>query len=195
LFIGVTGNSGTGQTTVARVFSAMGAGVCSLDETGHRLLEREVVRYALAKRLYKPELKSMPGSGVRRELSRTAFSSPGTMDAVEEVLHPLMKRWAVLSRSRLEDIEGVWVLEGALIFEMGLEGLFDRVILVRDTMERSAHRLSARDGIGNEVVTARWARQWTLDRKAGLADCVLENSASLDELNEKARRLYISLTG
>ncbi len=195
MFLGVTGNSGTGQTTVAAAFSALGASVCSLDATGHRLLERSSVRSALAKRLYRPDLISMSGPELRAELSHYAFARPDIMEAVEAVLHPLMKRWTFLSRSLLGNREEVWVLEGALIFELNLDGLLDSVVLVSDTEKRSCKRLEKRDGIGRDIVSARWARQLPLGRKKRLADHVIENSGSLDELNEEAQRLYISLTG
>jgi dephospho-CoA kinase len=195
MFLGVTGNSGTGQTTVAAAFSALGASVCSLDATGHRLLERNSVRSALARGLYRPDLISLSGPELRRELSLYAIDRPDVMETVEAVLHPLMKRWAFLSRSLLRNREGVWVLEGALIFEMNLDGLLDSVVLVSDTEERSCKRLEKRDGIGRDIVSARWARQLPINRKKYLADHVIDNSGSLAELNEEAKRLYISLTG
>ena len=194
MFLGVTGNSGTGQSTVAAAFAALGANVCSLDATGHRLLERESIRSVLSMRLYRPDFMSMSGSEVRADLSRSAFAWPDIMEAVEAVLHPLMKRWAMFSRSLLGSLEGVWVLEGALIFEMDLDVLLDSVVLVSDTEERSWKRLAKRDGIDRDIVSKRWARQLPLSRKRCLADHVIENSGSLDELNEEAQRLYISLT-
>jgi dephospho-CoA kinase len=195
MFLGVTGNSGTGQTTVADTFATLGARVCSLDATGHRLLKRNSVRSALAVRLSRPDFMSMSGSEMRAELSRSAFTRTDIMEAVEEVLHPIMRRWALLSRSILENLEGVWVLEGALIFEMGLDGLLDSVVLVCDTEERACKRLEKRDRISSDIVSARWARQLPLSTKRCLAEHVIENRSSLDELIEEARRIYILLTG
>jgi len=193
MFVGITGNSGTGQSAVAAVFAGMGAVVCSLDGAGHRLLDRKYVRSDLAMKLYRPELTHMTGLSVRTELARSAFTDHGIMEALESVLHPRMRRWASLSRQLLDGSGGVVVLEGALIFELGLDALLDRMVVVTDTERRSAERLRARDGVGPEIVTARWKRQWNLQRKAGLADYVLENRGTLSELNEEAKNLYISL--
>ena len=76
-----------------------------------------------------------------------------------------------------------------------LSQTMDSVILVADTPERASARLQARDGIGSDTVSSRWARQWPIERKRILADHVIENSGTLEELNDSARRLYISLTG
>jgi dephospho-CoA kinase len=192
-FLGVTGNSGTGQSTVAGVFGELGARVCSLDAAGHRLLDRFYVRSDLAMRLYRPELTTLSVVRIREELGLRAFRDVGVMDALESVLHPRMKRWASLGRRMLDGEGGVTVLEGALIYELGLDRLLDRVVVVTDTIERAGSRLENRDGVGTDIVSARWQRQWPIERKAGLADFVLENSGSLGELNDAARNLYISL--
>jgi dephospho-CoA kinase len=195
MFVGITGNSGTGQSAVAAVFAGMGARVCSLDETGHRLLDRQYVRSRLAMVLYRPELTSMTGPCVRAELARSAFADGRVMEALESVMHPRMSRWARLSRRLLEGSGGMSVLEGALLFELGLDSLVDRIVVVTDTERRAAERLRSRNGVGPDTVTARWKRQWNLQRKAGLADYVLENRGTLEELNAEAANLYISLAG
>jgi len=194
MFIGLTGNSGTGQTTVAGVFQKLGARVCSLDETGHRLMDRRQVRSALAKSFYRPEFEHISGALIRRQLADSIFLEQEHLTLLESILHPMMIRWAGLCRSILEGSPGVWVLEGALLFELGLEKLVDTVILVSDSLNRAQERLVDRDRIDTEVVLARWAHQWPLSRKRHLASIVLDNCGTLEELTEKAERLYISLT-
>jgi len=194
MFIGITGNSGSGQTTVAEVFERLGARVCSLDETGHRLMERRQVRSALAKSFCRPEFEHFSGAEIRRQLSDSIFLEQELLTLLESVLHPVMIRWAGLCRSVLDDRPGIWVLEGALLFELGLERHADTVILVSDSLNRVQERLIDRDRIDPEIVLARWAHQWSLSRKRHLADIVVDNSGTLEELTEKAERLYISLT-
>jgi dephospho-CoA kinase len=106
----------------------------------------------------------------------------------------MMIRWAGLCRSVLEGSPGIWVLEGALLFELGLDTLVDMVILVSDSLNRVQERLIDRDRISTDVVVARWAHQWPLSRKRDLADIAVDNCGTLEELTEKAERLYISLT-
>lgn len=194
MFIGITGNSGSGQTTVAGVFERLGARVCSLDETGHRLMERRQVRSALAKSFCRPEFEHISGTEIRRQLGDSIFLDQERLTLLESVLHPMMIRWAGICRSTLEGNPGIWVLEGALLFELGLETLVDTVVLVSDSLNRVQERLIERDRIDAEVINARWAHQWPLSRKRHLADIVVDNSGTLEELTEKAERLYISLT-
>ena len=181
--VGITGNSGCGQTTAAEAASEYCRGVCSLDVTGHRLLDRPYVVSDLARSFYKPELLRLRGDSLRSELRRTVFSDPVEMDRLNSILHPRMKRWAAISAAKLRLLgTGIWILEGALIFEMGLDSLFDLVMVISDTPERSAKRVAERDGITVEEALIRWDHQMSLPEKESAADIVIRNSGTEDDI-------------
>ncbi|MBD3370748.1 dephospho-CoA kinase [Candidatus Fermentibacteria bacterium] len=194
LLVAVTGNSGCGQSTVASVFGSLGAEVCSLDAVGHRLLSRKYVVTDLAMELSMPELHGRCSEDIRKLLRGEAFSEPGMIEAINRVLHPRMARWCRIATAGVRRGQGVFVLEGALVLEMGLSGLFDVIVVVRDTFQRCSQRLQAVYDLAPEVLRGRWENQLPMDEKARRADFVLDNSGTLEDLGEKAATLYRRLS-
>jgi dephospho-CoA kinase len=187
--VGITGNSGCGQSTAAGYASGLCAGVCSLDSVGHRLLERHYVVSDLAMKLCRMDLLELRGPVLRRELGRTAFTDPALLDAVNRTLHPRMQGWARMTAARARVLPGIRVLEGALIVELGLAPLLDRLIVIRDTLERCAERISDRDGVPVTETALRWRSQLPLETKASMADWVIDNTGGKDDM----RALIVSI--
>ncbi len=184
LLIGITGNSGCGQTTAAE-FLADHATVCFLDELGHRLLGKEYVRKELASAFGNPEIVSMSGEEVRKYLSNLVFDNPKLMERLNVVVHPRMARWVRNAAAALRKREGIWILEGALLFELALGDVFDETVLIRDSLERCAERLVLRDGINEEDAKKRWNFQLALEEKASMAGTVVDNNGDLEYLKRK----------
>lgn len=188
--VGVTGNSGCGQTTFAGELQRLGAGVCALDEVGHRLLRRPQVLSRVADALEMPQLVGLEAALARRAIGSAVFTSPRMLSALNSIVHPMLRRWAHLSAARLSGAESLYVLEGALLLELGLDSLLDLLVVVSDSMERASQRVARRDGIPADQVEARWRAQWPLSSKIGRADLVVENSGGEEELRQRARALY-----
>jgi dephospho-CoA kinase len=193
MLLAVTGNSGCGQTTFAGELDRLGAGVCSLDRVGHRLLQRPAVASEVAGQLGIPRGESLSPAELRREVGRRVFADADLLARLNAVIHPMMRRWAHISARRLRGRGGIWVLEGALVLELGLGGLADMVVVVSDTLERCRCRAAARDGVDPASVEARWAAQWSMARKESAADAVVRNRGGREELTGAARALYREL--
>lgn len=191
--VGITGNSGSGQSTAAGFAAEVCSGVCSLDAVGHRLLDRTYVISDLAMRLCRPDLLRLRGVALRRELGRSAFSDPALLDAVNAVLHPRMIGWARSAAVTLRTLPGLRVLEGALIIELGIAPLLDRLIVVRDTLERSARRVGLRDGIPEAEVARRWSRQLPLETKAEMADWVVDNLGTQADMRIRILSIFAEM--
>ncbi len=196
LLVGITGNSGSGQTTAAGAVADMCSGVCSLDEVGHRMLRRSYVATDLAMKLCAPELRRLRGDGLRRWLAGRAFEDPRVMQALRSTVHPRMVRWARASAALLrERCGGVYVLEGALLFELGLDRIMDSVLVVSDTKERCLGRAAARSGTDPSRAARVWEHQMDIAEKARLADAVIENSGERAHLERVSRDIFAKTTG
>lgn len=193
MLLGVTGNSGCGQSTFAIELSRCGAEVCSLDRVGHRLLERPPVAGRVEEALGLPGLAGQDLDRIRSRVGELVFEHPDRLRTLNSIVHPMMRRWAHIAASRLRPKEGLFVLEGALILELELSPLLDRLVVVRDTMQRCMSRAARRDGTSPETVRARWRAQWSMDRKAAAADFVVRNSGGEGRLRGEARALYSRL--
>ncbi len=193
MLVGVTGNSGCGQTSFATELASCGAEVCSLDRVGHRLLARRRIARRAGRNLGLPGLEDLDPPEARRLVGEEVFASRRRLEVLNSLLHPMMRRWAHIAAERVRDCGGIFVLEGALIMELGLAPLFDRLVVIVDTLERCRRRAALRDGVSAGTVEARWRAQWSMQRKAAAADVVVRNSGREDLLLERARALYRSL--
>jgi dephospho-CoA kinase len=200
LLIGITGNSGCGQTTAASFLEEYVDGICSLDRVGHRLLAKRYVKRELAAVFRNAELETMDPAVLRQFLSSIVFGddrgtrSRSSLSHLNEVLHPRMVRWARRSAEYLSTSSGIWILEGALIFELGIHRYLDFTILIRDSEARCASRLTERDGVDADTVATRWRNQMDLDRKALLAYRVIENSRGLNYLRKSILSIFDEIT-
>lgn len=193
MLLGVTGNSGCGQTTFASELSRCGAEVCSLDRVGHRLLARRSVSQRVGRALGLPGLADDGLDRIRSRVGEVVFDSPHRLKTLNSIVHPMMRRWACIAAGRLRGSPGVYVLEGALILELGLASLLDRLVVIEDTMQRCMRRAAERDGISPDTVRARWRAQWSMERKSAAADFVVRNSGGEEGLRREARALYSRL--
>jgi dephospho-CoA kinase len=193
MLVALTGNSGVGASTVAGVWMNLGGNVCHLDHIGHRLMEKTRIRRAIGESSGIPGLDSLTGAESRKLLSESAFTNPTIMACVENAMHPLMKRWVGVHSEARRKESGLWVLEGALILEMGLGNLFDRVVAVVDTPERAFSRIFRRDGVSAATAGGRWSNQLSPMEKANRAHIVINNSGSLEALLKASKMVYHKL--
>ncbi len=111
---------------------------------------------------------------------------------LENILHP---RVAAVRKQRVEsNPEADWVEEIPLLFEKNLETGFDFVIAVYVSEEERVQRLLHK-GFSVETIQRRSQRQWSVDRKAELADFVLLNQGNLSFLEDQVSLIWKRLGG
>lgn len=175
--VGVTGEIGAGKTAVARIMERRGAKVVSLDELGHRALRDPRV---------KDKLRQEFGEGVfrgdevdRAELGKLVFADARKLAALNAVVHPLMRAWA---RDGMEKADGLVVVEAALLYEMGLDGLCDAVMFVGAPEEVRLERLRRRTEWDGEELARREHAQMPSGEKSARAEQRISNDGSEEEL-------------
>jgi dephospho-CoA kinase len=146
----------------------------------HDLYESDEVRDAVTAR-WGPEVA--PGGVVDRPaVARAAFASPAERAWLEGVLWPRVGARVAEWRASLERRDPpprAAVVETPLLFEAGMEGLYDATIAVVADEELRAERAGAR---GHHAVDERAARQLSQEEKAARATYVVVNSATVEDL-------------
>ena len=188
--IGITGNSGCGQTTAAKYISNDCSGICSLDQIGHRLLDRQYVISELADVFSRPDFNNMDGKSIRSELRKIVLNDTKAYANLNSVLHPRMIRWVVNSARILRKLKGIWILEGALICELGIHEYLDYLIVIQDSESRCISRVAARDKISLKEAAKRWEVQLPIDKKSAMADGVVNNSGELDNMKQQILTIF-----
>lgn len=182
IIIGITGNIGSGKSTVAALLRAWGYPVLDLDALAARARENQ--EEAL-KGLF-PEAV-VGGRLDRRALGRLVFSDPEKLKVLEAVVHPEIGRLLAEELSRLQ--APLVFLEIPLLFEKGWEGRLHGTILVAAPLEERVRRVMGRSGLSREEVLARERAQMPEEEKRQRATWVLENRGSLEELRERVQAL------
>ena len=188
LIVGVTGEIGAGKTSVARIMEAQGARAVSLDGLGHEALgEPEIKR----------RLKEELGEGVfdgdevdRRKLGKLVFDDHGKLARLNAIVHPAM---CARARGEIEKADGLVVIEGALVFEMGLDKLCDAVVFVGAPERLRRERIERERGWDETELARRESAQLPSDRKSQRSDRSITNDGSEEELERKVNSILEDL--
>ena len=147
--VAITGGIGAGKSTALDAFRAQGAATVSSDEIVHHLLAAdEAVRDALVERLG-PEILGEDGRPDRSRIASAVFGDPKQLAWLEALLHPLVSREYLTWReqlAQLDDPPRVCVTEVPLLYEVGAQDRFDKVIVITAPKAlREQRRRVARD--------------------------------------------------
>ena len=190
--VGVTGGIGAGKSSVCRIFEAEGALVVDADAVGHETVaDPDVVRELAA--AFGADILDSEGCLVRRELGRRAFASEAGRKQLNAIVWPpLDRRLRRRIREALDACPGrPVVVDAALLVEWGDPKAFcDLLVVVTAPREVRTARTMARLGISETEAGARMASQLPEEEKVRVADYVIVNDASAEELERKARAVW-----
>lgn len=188
LAVGLTGNIGSGKSTVAALFRELGVPTFDTDKIGHELLESNpAVRSKIGKTFGSEVVEHGPVD--RRKLGAIAFGSPEKRRKLESILHPAIMSAVSERIARLGDRDYA-VVEVPLLYEARLADRFDYVILVKAYKEIAVARASANLGIGKDEVLKRLDAQIPQSEKEKLADFVIANNGSKEDLKRRVMLLH-----
>lgn len=191
--VGLTGNVASGKSTVAAVWVEAGAALVDAD-----VLAREAVAPGSAGA---ERVRAEFGDGVmagdavdRAALRRRVFTDAAARERLEAIIHPEVARLRELEEARLR-AEGVEVVvhDIPLLFEVGLEGEFDTVVLVDAPEEVRADRMIRDRGLEPDEAWRMIRAQLPAAAKRGRADVVIDNDGTLEELRARARAVWEEL--
>ena len=190
LLIGLTGPIGAGKSLVASVWAQLGAGIVEGDEMGRQaLIVYAELRRKLAERFGR-EILDEEGQVIRHKLADVAFNSPGGAADLTRLTFPVLNRLAREYFRRLSLDHRVVVYDAALIFEWGIEGDFDRIVVVSAPRDQLILRTMTRLGINRQQAENRLKGQIGIDEKVKKADIAIVNDGSIEELKVKAEEVW-----
>lgn len=203
--VGVTGGIAAGKSVVTRMLGALGARTHSADRDARAVLEDGSPALAAVLAAF-PEARSAQGGLDRAKLAARIFADPEARARLEALMHP-----AIITRMR-ETIAaarrdpggqaagpGVLAYETPLLYEAGLEHLFDVVIAVVATPALQAERLQARERaagrgpLSPDELSARLQAQMPPEEKARRADFVVRTDLPLAETEAQVRGIWNAL--
>ncbi len=191
--IGLTGNIGSGKSTVARIFEALDVPVFYSDLVARQMYSLpEVVEKLTA---FFPEANLYSGGKFQKAiLANLIFSNPQALQQVNQLIHPLVEEefvvWSVKHTHRPYVLQ-----ESAILFENHLQQRYNAIILVTAPESLRVQRVTLRDDSSPESVKARISNQMPETEKQKLSDYIINNDGhqmlipQVVELHQKLTQL------
>lgn len=192
--IGLTGGAGTGKTTVADMFRELGATVVDADEATHAVYASGTPGFDAVVREFGPEY--VRGGEINRaRLGQLVFKDRGARERLNAIVHPLVRQWMADRTADAFDRGAQVVIEDVpLLYENGLQGLFESVVLVYATPATQVARLVEGRGLSLDRARSMLASQMPIDEKRESADFVIDNDGTREETRRQAREIWPRLS-
>lgn len=190
LTVALIGGLASGKSTVARRLAEGGCFVVDADRLVAELYEPGGAGAEAIAGLLGPDALTAEGAVDKPALAARLFADTDLRRRVEAAVHPLVGE-AFRARA-LAAPEPIAVLEATLLAESGMTDAFDVVVTVEAPEELRLQRAVAR-GLPEPEARARLAAQGGSDLRRSVADVVIENDGSLDDLHRRADELLASL--
>ena len=195
MVIGITGGIGSGKTLFAQELGRLGAEVVDADKIAEQLVsESKDIKDSL-KNVFGSEIFDKSGNLKRRELGKIVFSNQGLLAALNQIVHPplLEEIKKKIEQFEKRKREKILVLDMAILYETGMQSLCDEIVVVYAPLEERIKWLLEKRGWTKEEVMDRMLAQMDVREKIEMADVVIENSGSPEDLIKKAREFYKKL--
>ena len=174
LKVGITGNIGSGKTTVCKVFETLGISVYYADREAKKLYRIpeviEAVKQAFGNHVFDEDNQLIPSS-----LAKIVFNDTSGLKTLNSIIHPLVLDDLLAWAEKYEN-ESYILYESALLFESGFAKHFDKRILVTAPLELMQKRVMHRDHISKEEFMSRANNQMPASEKEVLSDYIINNS-------------------
>jgi dephospho-CoA kinase len=191
--IGLTGNIGAGKSSVAEIWRALGAHVIDADLLARSVIEPGTAGFdAVVRGFGKGVVKD--GRIDRRALREIVFGDAAKRKRLEAIIHPEVARLRAIQERALEAAGFDMVVNDIpLLFETGMQDGFDAVVLVDAPEDVRVQRLMQHRGLSEDVARQMVAAQMPAAQKRAHATHVIDNDATLDALQARARAVWSQL--
>jgi len=190
LIVGLTGGIGSGKSTVAKAFIALGIQVVDADYASRALVEPGMPALKAIVAHFGAKLILPDGCLNRSALRQIIFSDKMQKSWLESLLHPLIRDW-ILSQLELALASSPYViLESPLLFEADQHLLVSEVLLVDVPVELQLTRAMARDSNTKEQIQSIINAQMSRLDRLGRADLVFDNSLPENTVPARVRDLH-----
>jgi len=188
--IGLTGGIGCGKSLAAQYFAELGALVIDADQLAKAAIERGSDGFDEVVAIFGDSILK-DGNIDRRALGELIFKDPKAKEQLENIVHPFVRREFEEAVATLKG-DQVLVYEIPLLVETKAYERFDVVITVESEMENRLARLRGR-GMHISEIEGRIAAQATREQRIEVADFLIENDGSEDELLRQVENIWDSL--
>lgn len=195
LIVGLTGGVASGKTAVSGALKREGAYIIDADQIARELVQPKQPAWDELIRAFGTEILQEEGFIDRKKLAERIFRDPKQREVVDQILHPRIKEEMDRRIKEIvrKDPEAIVVIDAPLLIELGAHRKVDILIVVTSTPTQQMERLKERDGRSLEEAQGIFAAQLPIEEKVKLADIIIRNEGSLEEMEKRAKGVFQEL--
>ena len=189
IFIGLTGQTGAGKSTVSGFAEEMGYKIINADKVAREVMGNNSECVKRLAEIFGSDIINGDGSLNRKLLAQRAFSSRENTDILNNITHP-----AIIAKVR-EYIDmyakesDVIIFDAPQLFESGGDKMCDTIIAVVAPVEVRLKRLMSRDGISERDVLMRMNVQFDEDFFRAKCDHIIDGSKSVEDVRKQFKEI------
>ena len=187
--VGLTGGIGSGKSAAADEFARLGAAVVDTDEIARELTAPGGAAMPHIRSLFGNAFVSASGAMEREAMRRRVFSDPAARQALERLLHPMIR---AESARRIAAAQAPYVVHVVplLVESADYRGRVDRVLVVDAPEETQVERVGARSRLAPDEVRSVMRSQASREQRLAAADDVIDNRGDLAALRAQVAALH-----
>jgi len=174
LKIGITGNIGSGKTTVSKIFEVLGIPVFYADDEAKKVMVSDAILIDELKQAFGEQSYFEDGLLNRKHIAGIVFNNETELNKLNAIVHPAVFRafdnWVPQFKNAPYILK-----EAALLFESSSYKICNKSIMVTAPLELRIARVMLRDGLSRDEILNREARQFSEETKLQLTDYVIKN--------------------
>ena len=186
--VGMTGGIGSGKSTVADAFAALGVPVIDTDVIARELTAPGGVALAAIRARFGDAVMQADGALDRAAMRRRVFADADARHRLEAILHPAIRQQVEQRLARL-NARYALLLIPLLVETRAYQDVIKRILVVDCPEETQVARVMSRNGLTRDEVRAILAAQATRADRLAVADDVIPNTASIEDLRVEVARL------
>jgi dephospho-CoA kinase len=193
LKVGLTGGIGSGKSEVARLLAERGAVIVDSDALARDAVAPGSPGLAEVVAAFGPDVVGPDGALDRPALGRVVFADPAARARLESIVHPRVRALADAAFAAAAP-DAVVVNDVPLLVEAGLADRYDVVVVVTTRPETQLARLTELRGMAADDARARIAAQATPEQRLAVADIVIANDGTREQLAARVDEIWAELT-
>jgi dephospho-CoA kinase len=195
LNVGLTGGIATGKSTVVRMLVKRGARVIDHDGLVHTLQEPGQSVWKRIIETFGRDILDADERIDRKKLGALVFDNEERRKVLEGLVHPAVLEEAQRRRDEIahEDRQAIVLSDIPLLLEVGMQDLFDLILLVYSPPEVQILRVMKRNNLSREEAIARLKSQMPIGEKLNFADLVIRNDGTMRDLEKRVDEVWQEL--
>jgi len=192
LKIGLTGGIGTGKSSVSALFKKWGAYIFDADSVAKSILDTNDTAQSELIAEFGTDVLGANNKIDKAKLAKIAFQDEDHQQRLNIIIHPYV--FTEIDSTFDKVLKGgtheIFVVDAALIYESGAYTHMDYVIVVTTHLKIRTERVMSRGGLTRDEFLQRLELQWPDEDKVHMADFVIHNNGTIDQLEVEAKKIY-----